>query len=96
MNPAPTTKKDTMMAMSLLNMMIANKIKVKTLTMMMLMKRARRSSVRKANMIYDMIRRTNSTETSTKNEREASTKMVRAPQKYRPQPPITTINACSK
>lgn len=96
MRQGPTTRKDTMTAMSLLNMMTASKMTGKTLTMMMLMKRARRSSVRKEKKRYEMIRRTNLAKTSTKNEREANTKMERAPQRYRPLPPITTINAFSR
>jgi len=93
------TKKVTMMEMSLLSTMIARtKTTERTLKMMMLTRRARRSLVKKERKRYEKRRNhlENSIKTSTNRERKVNTKMRRAPPRYPLPVPIMMINDSSR
>ncbi len=99
MNLDLMTKKVTMMVMSHLNMMIVKtKTTERTLTMMMLTRRARKSLAKKERKRYEKRRNhlKNSIKTSTMRERKTITKMRIAPQRYQLPVPIMMTNDFSR
>ena len=92
-------KKVTMMVMNHLNMMtVKTKTTERTLTMMMLTRRVRKSSAKKERKKYEKRRNhlKNSIRTSTMRERKASTRTQIAPQRYQLPVPIMMTNDFSR